>query len=274
MLQFDRISTDFHMHTTFSPDAHDSPAEMCRQALSLGLKAIAITDHVEWQPGAGQQPDFDHYFHELEACRAVYGSLGLQVFSGVELGNPHEHLHEARALLAKYPFDIVIASVHWIDGKNIHELGCFADRDPYAVYERYFTQMAEMATALPFDILAHSDRIFWSGVRMYGPPDLARVEGAARRAMAAAADHGRVLELNTSYLTHTPAWHDALVALLQWFREAGGEHVVVNSDAHRSGDIARHQALATTLLDRGGFSGVSPCARWPQPRRHLLAAAD
>ncbi len=274
MSHFDRISTDFHMHTTFSPDAHDSPAEMCRQALALGLKAIAITDHVEWQPGAGQRPNFDRYFHELEACRAVYGSLGLQVLSGVELGNPHEHLPEVRALLATYPFDVVIASVHWIAGENIHELSCFVDRNPYAVYERYFTQMAEMATAVPFDILAHSDRIFWSGVRMYGPPELERVEASARQAMAAAAGHGRVLELNTSYLTHTPAWHDALVALLRWFREAGGEHVVVNSDAHRSRDIARHQALAMTILARAGFNGVSPRARWPHPRRQLVAAAD
>ncbi len=32
-----RILADYHMHTTFSPDGHCSPEEMCCAALEKGL---------------------------------------------------------------------------------------------------------------------------------------------------------------------------------------------------------------------------------------------
>jgi histidinol-phosphatase (PHP family) len=38
---------DYHVHSTFSPDGEMTMEEACRQAVSLELKEIAVTDHME-----------------------------------------------------------------------------------------------------------------------------------------------------------------------------------------------------------------------------------
>lgn len=257
------IRTDYHMHSTFSPDGHAAPAELCRQALALGLTEIAITDHMEWEPGGPTfRPDYPQYFDALAACQAEFGPQGLTVLSGVELGNPHEHRHETAALLAAYSFDVVIASVHWLDGANIHAQQLFVDADPYAIYARYFTSMQRMAEETPCHLVAHFDRIFWPGTTVHGHLDTARLEPHIRPVLAAMAARGLVLELNTRFLTHTPGWNDVLVAVCRWYRAEGGAHVAVNSDAHRPSDIARHADQAAALVQSAGFAGPSLRKDW------------
>ncbi len=248
------IRTDYHIHSTHSPDGHNTPAEICRQALAQGMTEIAITDHMEWKPGARHmQPDFDRYFADLAACRDEFGPAGLTVLSGVELGNPHEYAAEADALLAARSFDVVIGSIHWLDGWNIHDARCFDGRDPYAVYTAYFASMAAMARDADFDLVAHFDRIFWAGSSRHGPPRPERLEPAVRPVLEAMADRGRVLELNGRFLTHDPGWNDTLVAVMGWFREAGDAGVVINSDAHRVSEIGRNREVGVALLAEAGF---------------------
>ena len=248
------IHTDYHIHSTHSPDGHNTPAEICRQALSQGMTEIAITDHMEWAPGGRHmQPDFERYFADLEACRAEFGPAGLTLLSGVELGNPHEYRAEADALLAAHSFDVVIGSVHWLDGYNIHDTVCFNGRDPYAVYADYFASMAALVREADFHMVAHFDRIFQAGARRYGPPLPERLEPAVRPVLDAMVDRGRVLELNGRFLTRDPGWNDTLVAVMGWFREAGGAGVAINSDAHRVSEIGRNWEVGLALLAEAGF---------------------
>lgn len=254
--------TDYHMHSTFSLDGHYSPAEMCEAALARGVEEIAITDHVEWEPsGRHTRPDFAHYFASLDDCRSLYGPRGLTIYSGLELGNPHQHRAEVDDLLAAYAFDVVIASLHWLDGQNIHATHCFEDRDPYVVYAAYFADLGRMAS-VECDLIAHFDRIFWPGTQLYGPPLAPRLENAVRPALAQIASHGRVLELNTRFLTYEPSWNDVLVTVLTWFRAEGGTHVAVNSDAHRVAEIGRHWELGQSIVQAAGFPGPAPLSIW------------
>ena len=241
------------MHSTHSLDGNNSIAELCQQAVELGLTHIAVTDHVEWPPGGRhQRPDFDRYFDEIAAARARFAGQGLTVLSGRELGNPHEHRAETEDLLARYDFDVAIGSMHWLDGENIHFTRCFDGRDPYAVYARYFAQMADLARTVPCDFIAHFDRIFWPGTQRFGPPDVTRMEGPVRDALGAMAENGRVLELNTRFLTHDPSWNDSLLTVLRWYREAGGTAVAVNSDAHHCAQIGRNRAIGAGLVAEAG----------------------
>lgn len=254
------LTTDYHMHSTFSPDGHHTPAEICQAALAMGLAEIAITDHVEWEPGGRHlRPDYDRYFDEIAACRATFGPQGLSVLSGVELGNPHEHRAEVEDLLAARQFDVVISSLHWLDGQNVHDTRCFNGQGPYPVYSRYFEKLGEIAASVPCHLIAHFDRIFWPGSTLYGPPDVHQVEEPVRRALAAMATHGRVLEINTRFLTYEPGWNDSIVTILRWFREAGGTQVAVNSDAHRATEIGRSREVGQALLEAAGFEAPWQC---------------
>src|SRR5688572_8481812 len=106
---------DYHLHTSFSSDCRTPMALLCERAIELGIPEICTTEHADWVPGdigAGYfQPAA--YFAEVERCRAAYGDR-LTLRAGVEIGEAHRYLDEARALLDGYPFDFVIGSLHWI----------------------------------------------------------------------------------------------------------------------------------------------------------------
>lgn len=257
------ITTDYHMHTPFSSDGHDTPAAMCQQALALGLSEIATTEHAEWHPVMPHKgfQRVEAYFEAIEACRAQFGPQGLMLHAGVELGNPHVYSDEALTLLAGYPFDVVLASLHWLHGENIHEARCFAGREAEAVYADYFVELGRMVMNFDFDIVAHFDRILWRGTLLGATFDPLRLEPVIRETMATIVRYGRILELNTTFLDHKPHWREALVTMLRWFREEGGTRLVVNSDAHRANEIGRHRALAQTLLIEAGFELPTHLAR-------------
>ncbi len=249
------ITTDYHMHSTFSADGDDTPEAMCQQALNLGLTAIAITEHAEWHPAMPYKGfhRVEAYFEAIERCRTKFEPQGLKIYAGVELGNPHIYTEEALALTTAYPFDLVLGSLHWLYGKNVHEAGCFAGREATEVYADYFAELGRMVVEFDFDIVAHVDRILWRGTLLGATFDLLNLETVIRQALANIAQAGQVLELNTAFLTHTPSWRESLVTMFRWFCEEGGQWVVVNSDSHRVGEIGRHRQLAQNLLQEAGF---------------------
>ncbi|GAB4431228.1 MAG: histidinol-phosphatase HisJ family protein [Anaerolineae bacterium] len=250
------ITTDYHMHTVFSPDGDDTPAAMCRQAVDIGLSAIALTEHAEWHPVAQPHgfPNADAYFLAVEQCRTEFGAQGLQILTGVELGNPHQYFDEATRLVESYPFDVKIASLHWLNGQNIHLKECFIGRHPYDVYRDYFYQISQLARDFEFDILGHFDRIIWRGQLLQIGFDPYRIERDIRAALATLVKHNRCLELNTRFLDDPLNWNDALIVMLRWYWEAGGTRVVVNSDAHRRHEIGRNREMAQQLLAQADFT--------------------
>ncbi len=247
------LKTDYHTHTTFSFDGHNTPDEMCAQALKLGYDTIALTEHAEWITGQGGLPRAAEYIEAVEACRQRYEPLGLRVLSGVELGNPHDYEFEVDELLSQHPFEMRIASLHWLYGENIHLAECFQGLDPHEVYTDYFTELGNMATLIDAEIVAHFDRIFLRGLKMGARPRLDRLESVIRDALVTIAWRGMALELNTRYLRHDPSWQHELTVMLRWFRDEGGERVVINSDAHRIEQIGLNGDLAMTILQEAGF---------------------
>jgi histidinol-phosphatase (PHP family) len=257
------ISTDYHVHTTFSPDGHDTPEAMCEQALALGLAEIAFTEHVEWFAPVACRPDFPRYFDAIARCRDTYGPRGLQVLSGVEIGNPHDYLDDTLALLNIYQFDVVIASLHWLSGQNIQRVSCFRSGSAADTYTSYFTNLAAMAGYADFAvptqrlIIGHFDRILWAGVLAGVRPDLKQLEPVIRDTWAVVVGTGAALELNTHLLGFSPNWRYELALMLGWFRDEGGRRVVINSDAHRTEHLGANFPLASALLTHAGLVPAS-----------------
>lgn len=255
MIAENKIYTDYHMHSTFSIDGRASIEALCRRALNLGFNEIAITEHAEWHPAYRGKFDVNGYFNELERCRAIFAPGGLTVLSGVELGNPHDYVEQATGLLTARPFEVRIASVHWLYGENIHDASCFAGRDPLEVYADYFASLGQMAAEFSqIDIIAHFDRILWRGSLLGIPLKLGPLEAVIRDALATIAWRGLALELNTRLLNHTPNWRAELVTMLRWFREEGGRLVVVDSDAHKADQMGTNLDLALDTLAKAGIA--------------------
>ena len=247
------INTDYHTHTTFSMDARSTPEQMCVQALSWGLKEIAFTEHAEWH---NRQPGFmrvEQYFEAVEKCRKQFGKQGLRVLSGVELGNPHIYSAESTELL-RHPFEMRLASLHWLYGVNIHDDICFRGRSFDTVVSDYFTELEKMVLAFDFDIVAHFDRILWRPSLNRQQFDLTRTEDRIRQTFATIIRHGRILELNTKVLNADYNWNESLITMLRWFAEEGGREIAVNSDAHERTQIARNRPIALSILAQAGLT--------------------
>lgn len=252
------IFTDYHMHSTFSVDGRDTIEALCWRALALGLTEIAVTEHAEWHPRwHGGELKTDSYFAEIARCRQEFAPRGLRLYSGVEMGNPHEFPQSAAALVSGYPFEVRIGSIHWLHGQNIHDSACFAGRDPLDVYADYFSSLGHMAADFSdMDVIAHFDRILWRGTMIGATFQPAALEGVIRDALATIAWRGLALELNTRLLNQIPGWRPALVTMLKWFREEGGRRVVANSDAHSVSQIGINLEPARNILLETGFEAT------------------
>ncbi|MFO7664675.1 MAG: histidinol-phosphatase HisJ family protein [Chloroflexota bacterium] len=249
-----KLTTDYHIHSNFSMDGQDSIEAMCRRACALGYSEIAITEHAEWHPAYHGQFNVEAYFTELDRCRALFADQGLLVLSGIELGNPHEYVAQAKQLIQDYPFDIRIASLHWLYGENIHDPACFTGREPTDAFADYFVELGQMAAEFSdANIVGHFDRILWRGTMMGADFALGSLENVIRDALATIAWRGLALELNTRLLGQNPGWHAELVTMLRWYREEGGLQIVVNSDSHRTGHLGTNIELAGQILAKAGL---------------------
>ncbi len=244
---------DYHTHTTFS-DGRDSMSTMCREAVSLGMEEIAFTEHAEWVNGRtgffSHPPD---YFHVLERNQDHFAPHGLRVLSGVEIGNPHEHEKDASLLLSSYQFDVVIGSMHWLYGENIHNINCFVNRDPIKVYQDYFRESAVMVRNFNFQILAHTDRIFLRGAQLGILPTAPQIETEVRDMLDALIETDTAFEINCRLLSARQHWNTLLLRMLMWYKEAGGNKIVINSDAHQTKHLPMNRDVAADLVHRAGL---------------------
>lgn len=257
-MNINALTTDLHMHSIYSPDGHHSPDAMFARGLELGLEAMAITEHAEWHKGDQGFPRVEAYFSAMQAGRKKFLPLGMTVYTGVELGNPHNYTPQAQDLLDEFPFDIVIGSVHWLYGVNIHDAVVFQGRDLNTVYTDYFNEARRLCEEFPIDILAHFDRILWRATLLGLPFRPTEIETPIRTMLATVVRCGVALELNTRHLAMSPAWLDSLSTILSWYREEGGAGMVVNSDAHRTDQVTLNFALAEKLLAETHLVAVTP----------------
>ncbi len=251
---------DTHTHSTFSPDATASMAEMAAAAERIDLAGLAFTDHVEWVP-EDEAYEFmapDAYFAELTALRDHYASR-LTLLAGAELGNPHEFPAEAAAFVQAYPWDIVLGSIHWID----HKPGWYASTYKNmggldAAYEQYFGDLAALVEEGEFDVLAHFDMVrrdSWALFEELLPlePYAEQIRAILRRLI----ERGKGIEINTSGLRKGMATTQPDLTILTWYRELGGDLLVFGSDAHRPEEIAHSFDHAREMALAAGFTRLA-----------------
>lgn len=86
------LKCDLHMHTVFS-DGLVWPTIRVQEAWKEGLDAIAITDHIEYQPHADDIPSNHNRAHEIAADRAEQGNILLVKGSEITRTTPPGHFN-------------------------------------------------------------------------------------------------------------------------------------------------------------------------------------
>ncbi len=248
---------DTHTHTHHSPDGAAPMAEMIAAARDLGLTGVTFADHAEWYPGdpACGFLDLDAYFAELARVRELYDGK-MRVLAGIELGNPHDFPTEAQAILA-YPFDLVIGSVHWLDGLPGWEHTLF-NSGLAAAYQLYFEELIKMVNGADFDILGHLDLVRRDSWALFGKTlTLDAFREPIQVVLRHLIESGRGLEINTSGLRQGLPEPVPGLDVLRWYRDLGGEVLVLGSDGHCPEHIAFGFDTARDIALTAGFHRIA-----------------
>jgi histidinol-phosphatase (PHP family) len=275
---------DGHTHSQFSWDAREGAmADSCRAAADRGLGGIAFTEHADMTdltvpPGTPVDPhwrtyldpdgrtlrlpeiDVEPYLDAVQECRRRHPELA--ILSGVELSEPHWHPAQVAALLHGDRFDRVISSVHAVTGDEgpCEVAMWFGQRPADEVMRAYLEEVLRMVQAGDVAILAHIDFAarFWPGDA--GPFDSARFEPEHRRALAALAQSGGALEINTRRPLDP--------RVVAWWAQEGGRAVTFGSDSHAPATVGAGLAQAAAVAADAGFQpGGRPADPWIRPSR-------
>ncbi len=255
------LPIDAHLHTDLSPDSMVPLELYAAQAAERGIPEIAITDHLDFMPGAPAYEYADYGKREMIVRDAAERWAGrVTIRFGVELTYESRYEDQIREHLATHSYDYTIGSVHaqsdgpydwdriatYVAGKTIGE-----------ATEFYFGEVAAAIRSGLFDTLGHLDMCKRWLKPWFSPAAFASAPELYEPLLAALAESGMALEVNSSGLrqgigeTYPGAW------AVERYRELGGRRVTVGSDAHLPESFAFGLEEACEIVARAGFSRLS-----------------
>jgi len=251
--------TDSHTHTTFSPDSSMTIKQAIETAKAIGLSGIAFTDHLDLK-APGEDDRF--FFSPNEQHREVelhQNGNSINLLKGIEIGLQPDNLLETKEYLSGCEFDIVIASVHFVDGIDPYKGDYYKGLNYKEAYGRYLEQISLLTQSYgDFDILGHYDYI-----ARYAPYEVRSIfyrdySDILDTILIYLAHNGKAIEINTNtYRYRNGSTPVPDINIIKRFRELGGEYISIGSDAHSSDRVGEMFEFASDLLKRGGFKYVT-----------------
>jgi histidinol-phosphatase (PHP family) len=244
---------DYHVHSTCSGDGKATIDQMCARAVELGIREIAFTEHVVYNPAdiCYGTFDLDRYRSEIDAARSKFD---LKILTGIEFCDPHLYPHEL-AITHTWGLDIIMGSVHWV-GDAMISVDSFAGLDVMETYRQYFDEVLKAVQTGGFDILAHFDLVKRFGVR-YAPFRVESFREQIRAILEVMIERGIALELNTSGLRQPCAEMFPGRETLELYRSLGGRLVTIGSDSHRTEQLGFGLKEGLSLLQSLGFTPLT-----------------
>ncbi len=249
------LTTDYHMHSEFSPDS-DTPIEtIAKRSIELGLTEIAITDHMEFTREFSPI-DYNKLKEDLNRVRnSVKDKLTIKF--GVEIGLSLNHVKEINNLVSSNDFDFVIGSVHDVDGLEFHLGDYFENKTKDEAYTQYFTYLLDCVKAFDcFCVSGHLDYIFRYATYKDNSIDYVKFGPLIDEILINLIKKDKGLELNAAgYKIREYPY--PTVAILKRYRELGGKIITVGSDAHFPEWIAYNFDKAYKDLKAAGFEYIT-----------------
>lgn len=279
---------DYHVHLERAGLSRENAVRFIQGGLARGLSEIAFTEHaynfVECVPMLAR-PDYvsvhghgfriDEYVSLVEDLK----DEGFPVKLGIEFDYMAETIDDAAEFLGRYPFDLVIGSVHWIGewGFDI-DASSWNGVDAEWAYSRYFELASAAAASGIFDVIGHPDVIKVFGARMEARPRRDRDEGGAearagghgdgrgeRRSeldryydalVSAARASGTCLEVSSAGLRRPVGEAYPAMDLLRLAR-ARGVAITLASDAHEPEEVGSRYGELVTWARAAGYGTVT-----------------
>jgi histidinol-phosphatase (PHP family) len=266
---------DYHLHLWPHGQRDTAPTletvtAYCERATAAGVTEIALTEHLfrfaqadrllrgfwEQEPEAALREsmatywdahahaDLDTYVSCVEDAKAA----GLPVVLGLEVDYYRGRMNQVAELLAGYPFDVLLGSVHWIGTWRFDDLcdpvsmAHWSAREVDAAWGGYTSAIEELAASGTCDVLAHPDLVKVAGHRPVHP------EECWDRLTEAAVSSGMAAELSSAGWRKPVNEAYPARGLLERLVERNVP-LTTASDAHRLPDVADRAAEMAVILE-------------------------
>ena len=252
------LPLDAHLHTNLSPDSDVPIDSYAAQAVERGIAELAITDHVDFEPGA---PAFDFVPFDVrertvrEAAER-WAPHGLAIRFGTEITYDSRFEDAIRDHLRDHAYDYVIGSVHVYAGSPYHRdrvAAWVAGRPLGDVMAPYFDEVERAIRSGLFDTLGHLDFVKRYLVPHVTPAQLAAAPELYEPLLTALVETGTALEVNTSGLRQAAGETYPAAPIVELYRVRGGTRVVAGSDAHRKGSFTAGLEAGYGVVAAAGF---------------------
>lgn len=193
--------------------------------------------------------DLDRYVGAIAEAK----ERGMPVKLGLEVDYVPGTEAELADVLARYPWDYLLGSVHFVDGFAVdQEPGLVEKVGAGEAWRRYFVWLRNAARSGLFDSLSHPDL-----VKHHGPRAPAEQVHFLHEETADAIDAAGVcVEVSSAGLRKPVGEPYPDPSLLRACRERGVE-ITLASDAHVPGDVGRDLERAVALARDAGYGTVT-----------------
>ncbi len=260
--QAQNLPLDSHLHTNLSPDSNAPIDTYAAQAVERGIAELAITDHVDFEPGAPAY-DFVPFATRERIVReaaARWGPRGVSIRFGAEITYDRRYETAIREHLARHAYDYVIGSVHVYSASPYHpaRVGSWvAGRSLPEVMAPYFDEVGRAIRSGMFDTIGHLDY-----VKRYLHPHVTAADlGAAPELyeplIIALVEAGVALEVNTSGLRQAAHETYPSAAVVARYRSLGGTLITAGSDGHSAETFTSGLGTGYRIAAAAGFRDLA-----------------
>ena len=254
------ITSDYHLHSSFSGDSKTAMEDMILRSIELGLKSICFTEHMDFDyPVTATAPkdyfivNTDSYLYDLISFIEKYAGQ-ITVNFGIEIGMQPHLAKENAKYIKEYDFDFVIASSHICNGEDVYISSFYEGKSDKEAYREYFESiLLNIQKFTNFDVYGHLDYVVRYGRNRdneYFYEDYNDVFEAILKLLI---ENEKGLEINTGGMKYDLKELHPTADVLKLYRELGGEIITVGSDAHKTSNITRGFDRAAEVLKECGF---------------------
>jgi len=214
----------------------------------------------DWDSGKpiqyrGEEPyanvDYPAYAARIKELQSLYGTQ-ITIKMGMEFGIQTHTISKYEALFSKYPFDFIILSIHQIGDKEFWTQDFQKGKSQEEYNRQYYEEMLNVVKKYQnYIVLGHMDLI--TRYDEQGTFPFEKVEPIISEILKILMEHGKGIELNTSYHRYGLKDTTPSVNILKRYRELGGEILTIGSDSHSPKHLGAYIEEAKQLLKSLGF---------------------
>ncbi|MDR2267656.1 MAG: histidinol-phosphatase HisJ family protein [Christensenellaceae bacterium] len=247
---------DTHIHSKHSHDGTPELSQIVAQAKSLGLTYIATTEHLDLDYLFGdiiprKQLDIDAYLVDHRATRC---DSALTLAFGIETGYSPESVELNKSILPKYPFDVIINSVHSLNNVDLYYLLPRINiENKNEIYLSYLEAvLGSTNPGYDYDVIAHlgyvARYVNYANKELYYNDTADIIDAILKNIIAL----DKTLEINTNVKT-LPWVTLPEPAIIKRYAELGGTNISFASDAHTIDRICFNYDSAKEIVLSFGF---------------------